>query len=80
MEPGKIYFLSYGGTEIVGRYKGSDVCNHYFVDLLHYWAGYESYRHGGNDFCVKSGLKQIRTATQAEKWSLLRFSVEHNMI
>lgn len=35
---GKIYYLDYGNnTQIVGRYKSSDTCNHFFYGLLHYW-------------------------------------------
>lgn len=51
MKPGKIYYLSYGGTEVVGRYKGDDACNYFFYDYLHQWAGYEPFRQkriGGN--------------------------------
>ena len=41
LEQGKIYYLDYGSnTQIIGRYKSSDVCNHFFYDLLHYWNGY----------------------------------------
>lgn len=80
MQPGKIYYLSYGGTEIVGRYKGDDVCNYFFYDYLHQWAGFETFRHGDSLYCVKSGLVEIREATQTEKQALIRKSIECNSI
>lgn len=80
MQPGKIYYLSYGGTEIVGRYKGEDTCNYLFYDYLHQWAGYENFQYGDCLCCVKHGIEEIREATQTEKQSLLRRSIEHNTI
>lgn len=78
MQPGKIYFIRYGQTEIVGRYKDKDTCNYNFYDLLHYWNGFESFRK--DTFCVKHGIDEMREATLAEKHTLLRFSLEHNTI
>lgn len=80
MQPGKIYYLSYGGTEIVGRYKGEDTCNYLFYDYLHQWAGFEQFHHGQGLYCVRTGIEEIREATQTEKQSLLRFSIAHNSI
>jgi hypothetical protein len=81
MEVGKIYFLSFGGTEIVGRYKGDDdFCHHLFYDYLHQWAGFETYRYGDSVYTVRTGITEIREATQTEKQALLRKSIEHNTI
>jgi hypothetical protein len=80
MEVGKIYYLSFGGTEIVGRYKGDEVCHHLFYDYLHQWAGYETYRYGDKLYTVKHGIEEIREATQTEKQALLRKSIEFNTI
>ena len=79
MEQGKIYFISFGGTEVIGRYDKSDTCNHLFFAYLHYWAGFESFRQN-KPYCVKHGIEQIRRATQAEKMALLRFEIEHETI
>lgn len=80
MKPGKIYYVSYGGTEIVGRYKGQEVCNYLWYDYLHQWAGFESFRYGDNLYSVTSGVEEIREATQTEKQALLRYSIQHNTI
>ncbi len=75
MQAGKIYFISYGGSsEVIGRYKDSDVCNYIFFSHLHYWNGYENYHSGG--YCVRNGIIEIREATQSEKFNLFRFEVE----
>lgn len=79
MEEGKIYYLSYGGAELVGRFKCEDVCNYIFYAYIHYWAGREDFRQG-EPYCVKSGLQEIRRATQTEKMALLRFEIEHETI
>lgn len=79
MESGKIYYLSFGGTEIVGRYTHSDTCNHFFEAYLHYWAGREEFRKNG-PYCVTSGIQELRRATQTEKMALLRFEIEHETI
>lgn len=80
MEQGKIYYLDYGSnTQIIGRFKDSDFMNHNFYDLLHYWNGYESFRKGAQ-YCVKSGLENIRPASQSEKMNLIRFEIEHDCI
>jgi hypothetical protein len=79
MEVGKIYFVDFGGTQILGRYKGDDVCNYFFYDYLHYWAGHESYR-SNKPYTVKHGIELIREASAAEKHTLLKFSIEHNTI
>lgn len=80
MQPGKIYYLSYGGTEIVGRYKGENTCSYLFYDYLHQWAGFETFRFNEQLYCVKSGIIEIREATQTEKQALLRKSIEFNTI
>lgn len=75
MQQGKIYYISYGGlVQVVGRYKDSDVCHHFFFSHLHYWNGYERYKSGG--WCVKTGIEEIREATQAEKYNLFRNELE----
>ena len=80
MIQGKIYYLNYGSnTQIVGRYKDSDFANHNFYDLLHYWNGYETFR-SGSQYCVKSGIEELREATKPEKHTLLRFEIENNCI
>lgn len=79
MDQGKIYYISFGGTEIVGRYKKSDTCNYFFEAYLHYWAGHESFMKN-NPYCVKHGIEEIRRATQTEKMALLRFEIEHQTI
>lgn len=76
MQPGKIYFLSYGGnTQIVGRFSHEDTTKYYFHALLHYWNGYETFR-GNNDYCVHSGITEIRAASKAEKHALLQKEIE----
>jgi hypothetical protein len=79
MKQGKIYWISFGGTQILGRFKYSDTCNHYFESYLHYWAGSESFK-GNEPYCVKHGIEDIRRATPAEKHSLLKFEIEHETI
>lgn len=80
MVAGKIYYLNYGGTEIVGRFISEDATNYYFNEYLHQWAGRESFRHGNNNYCIKAGLQEIREATQTEKQALLRKAIEYNTI
>ncbi len=80
LEQGKIYYLDYGNnTQIIGRYKGSDACQHFFYDLLHYWNGFESFR-CGNEYCVKSGIENIRRASKSEIHSLIRHEIENDCI
>lgn len=80
MEQGKIYFLSYGGnTQIVGRYKDSDACNHNFYDLLHYWNGRETFRKA-MDYCCKAGITEIRRATKPEIHTLVRHEIDHDCL
>jgi hypothetical protein len=79
LEQGKIYFLDYGSnTQIVGRYKDSDCCNHNFYDLLHYWNGHESFRN--NDYCTKAGIETLRRATKPEKHALIKHEIENDCI
>lgn len=70
MEQGKIYYISFGGTQIVGRYIESDICNHWFHSQLHYWAGFENFR-GVKTYCVKHGIEEIRRASPAENMRCL---------
>lgn len=78
MEQGKIYYISFGSTEIIGRYKGSDTCNHLFNAYLHYWAGHENFHK--DSYTVKHGIETIRRATAAEKHLLLRFEIAESTI
>jgi hypothetical protein len=80
LEQGKIYYLDYGNnTQIIGRYKNSDVCEHFFYDLLHYWNGYENFRKG-NQYCVKSGIENLRRASKAEIYNLVKFEIENDCL
>jgi len=80
MQPGKIYFISYGGnTQIVGRFSHSDTYKHYFHALLHYWNGYETFRHS-DQYCVTSGITDIRAASKSEKHALLAKEIEYETI
>lgn len=77
MEPGKIYYLSFGGTEVVGRFKGEDTVHYYFYDCLHNWSGYETFRI--DTYTVKN-TDGMRIATDTEKQSLLRQSIANKTI
>lgn len=78
LEQGKIYYLDYGNNkQIIGRYKNSDVCEHFFYDLLHYWNGYETFIKG-NQYCVKSGIENLRRASKAEIHNLVKFEIEND--
>jgi len=80
MEPGKIYFLSYGGnTQIVGRFSHGDITKYYFHALLHYWNGYETFR-SCDQYCVQDGVTEIRVASKAEKHALLNKEIEYETI
>lgn len=80
LEQGKIYYLDYGSnTQIVGRYKSSDVCNHIFYDLLHYWNGYETFRKG-NQYCITSGIENLRRASKAEIHNLVKNEIENGCL
>ena len=74
MQIGKIYFIRFSGVELVCRYKSSECTAHHFFSHLHYWNGYEDYHNGG--YCTKTGIEEIREATQSEKFNLFRFEVE----
>jgi len=80
LEQGKIYYLDYGNnTQIIGRYKNSDVCKHFFYDFLHYWNGYETFRKG-NQYCVKSGIENLRRASKSEIHNLVKFEIENDCL
>lgn len=76
---GKIYFIDYGGVQIVGRFFLEGITNITFYNNLHYWNGYENFRMN-KPYCVKSGIKEIREATKPEKYNLIRFEIENNCI
>lgn len=82
LQQGKIYFISFGpNTQLVVRYKESDACNHKFYDHLHYWNGSETFHHGhSRNYCVQSGIQELREATLPEKHTLIRFELENNCI
>ena len=76
---GRIYYLDYGSnTQIIGRYKESDICNHFFYDLLHYWNGFETFR--GNQYCVTSGIENLRRASKAEIHNLVKHEIENDCL
>ena len=80
LEQGKIYYLDYGGnTQVIGRYKYSDVSKHFFYDLLHYWNGYEAFRKG-NQYCVKSGIENLRRASKSEIHNLVKHEIDNDCI
>lgn len=80
LEQGKIYYIDYGSnTQIVGRYRDSDKCNHNFYDLLHYWSGYESFMSKGY-YCVKAGIETIRRASKSEIHNLVKHEIENDCI
>jgi hypothetical protein len=80
LEQGKIYYLDYGSnTQIIGRYKDSDTFKHYFYDLLHYWNGNESFR-SSNQYCVRSGIENIRRASKSEIHNLVNHEIEKGCI
>lgn len=82
MEQGKIYFISFGSsTQLVVRYKDSDACNYHFYDHIHYWNGSETFhKRAGVNYCVTSGIEEIRPATLPEKHALIKFELEFNCI
>jgi len=80
LEQGKIYYLDYGNnTQIIGRYNYSDACRHYFYDMLHYWNGYEQFRYKA-EYCIFSGIENIRRASKSEKFNLIKHEIEHDCI
>jgi len=77
---GRIYYIDYGSnTQIIGRYKDSDFMNHNFYDLLHYWNGYETFR-SSKQYCVKSGIENLRRASKSEKHNLIQKEIEYDCI
>lgn len=80
LEQGKIYSFEYGSnTQLIGRYRDSDSCNYFFYDLLHYWNGYEIFRQN-NQYCVKSGVENIRRASKCEIYNLFKYEIENDCI
>lgn len=73
MEQGKIYYIEFGGSSLVGRYKNSDTMNHFFFSHLHYWNGFERYYSQG--YCLRGSVIEIRESTDAEKYGLFRNEV-----
>ena len=82
MKQGKIYFISFGPqTQLVVRFKEEDAVNYTFFDHLHYWNSFETFHSLSNrNYCVKSGIEEIREATLPEKHSLIKFELENNCI
>ena len=79
-EIGKIYYLDYGNnTQIIGRFSNETATNYYFYDLLHYWNGYETFRHK-DQYCVKSGIENVRRASKAEIHSLVKHEIENDCL
>jgi hypothetical protein len=78
MEAGKIYYISFGGTQLVARFKESDITQYYFFAHLHYLNGYENFHKKG--YCTYTGIEEIRRATPAERHNLLRFEIENDTI
>lgn len=75
MVPGQIYFISFGGnTQLVVRYKGEDSMQYNFFSCVHYWNGSERFDH--SNYCVKSGITEIRSATKPEQYTLFRYEVK----
>lgn len=76
MEIGNMYYIRYiGGTELIVRYLNSNATQHNFFTHIHYWNGYEKYRRNG--WSLKSGIEEIRRATQPEKHNLFRNEIEN---
>lgn len=81
MEQGKIYYLDYGGnTQIVGRFKEDSTTQYFFYDLLHYWNGYESFRKGPNEYCIHTGVENIRRASKSEIHNLVKHEIDNDCI
>lgn len=79
MHPGKIYHISYGGsTELVCKFSHDDATQYHFHSMIHFWNGRAQYNK--TEYCVKSGITQIREASQQEKLELCRLDIEHNNI
>ena len=82
MEQGKIYFISFGSqTQLVVRFKAEETSNYTFYDHLHYWNSFETFHAKDHyNYCVKTGIEEIRPATLPEKHALLKFEIEKNCI
>jgi len=79
LRQGKIYFISYGGVEILGRFDAKNTTDLAFYDYLHYWNGYEKFYKNARTI-VRSGIIEIRPATVPEKMALIRFEIENDCI
>lgn len=79
MEVGKMYFIDYGGTQIIGRFLKDETTQYIFSDLLHYWNTSENFQKN-NPYCVHTGIMTIREASKAEKLMLFSFEIEHNLV
>ena len=82
MVQGKIYFISFGpNTQLVVRFKETDAVNHKFYDHLHYWNSFETFHdRSARNYCVLSGIEELREATLPEKHALIKFELENNCI
>jgi hypothetical protein len=82
LEQGKIYFISFGeSTQLVVRFKELECTRILFYDHIHYWNSFETFNHRtGNNYCVTSGIEELRQANLPEKHSLIKFELENNCI
>ncbi len=78
MIQGRIYFISYGNTQLVVRYNKSDITQNYYYDALHYWNGFETFYRQG--YFIHSGIEEVRPATKCEKHNLLKNAIENETI
>lgn len=80
LQVGRIYSIDYGGTNLIGKFRGTDACNILLYSYLHYWQGFETFYKVGNNYCCKNGIVSIREATTCEKHTLIRKEIENNCI
>jgi|GEM_PF-2627136 len=82
LEQGKIYFISFGSqTQLVVRFKELETTQLIFFDSLHYWNSFENfYSRSDRNYCILSGIEELREATLPEKHALLKFELENNCI
>lgn len=78
LEHNRVYFIDYGGTQIVGRFKDQETCQYNFYSLLHYWNGYETFRYN-KQYCVTSGITNIRRASKSEIHTLIKNEIENDL-
>lgn len=79
--PNKIYSVTWGSTQIVGRYKAvhcDATCQHTFYDCLHYWNSHESFY--SNQTLYLNNADDIREASLDEKIKLVHYEIDNNLI